>query len=173
MLVPSGFEPFICNSQLDTPILLEQVQRDPSDHSHIFCRMAGSNPAFVFTKGHIQDPVQLIFNAPVAAHRFGQAFRIRGQTTNVVAAFDAVFFADRARRFNDPHTPQPFPLDLTQRPGERFGHPVPARFLPAVPVLLSLIEPHTVSLNVSKILMHFREQAALIRFTPPGYPVST
>jgi hypothetical protein len=52
---------------------LEQIQRDMAQHTKRLRPSVFANPACIFIKGDIQNPVQLVLNAPMLPHRAAES----------------------------------------------------------------------------------------------------
>lgn len=48
--------------------MAQHVQGDAADQGQVLRRMVLASPTGIFAKLHIQDPVLLVFNAPVTPH---------------------------------------------------------------------------------------------------------
>ena len=69
-----------------------------------------SNPDLVVTKHHVHDPVQAVFDRPVAAYGRPQKSRQHHQRRDVVACFPLDFSADFTTALNDSHSFETRPL---------------------------------------------------------------
>src|SRR5215208_3077959 len=58
-----------------TGLALQQPQREPSDDTEVRRGMIGPHPALVLAEAHVQLPVQVVLDAPVAPHRTGELLR--------------------------------------------------------------------------------------------------
>jgi len=63
----SGFDP-----ALGRCILFEQVQGQAAQNGEVLGRRADSDPALILAKGHIEQPMDLILDAPMAADRLAE-----------------------------------------------------------------------------------------------------
>jgi len=54
-------------------IVAQHVQGHAADHGQIFRRVVAPCPAGIFAKLHVQDPMLLIFDAPMAADDGGKS----------------------------------------------------------------------------------------------------
>ena len=69
-------------------LALEKIHRHMPNHSEIMGRIASTNPALIFTKRHVQSPMQSILDPPMRTHRLVKQLHVikRG---DVVALFPA------------------------------------------------------------------------------------
>ena len=74
-------------------------------------------PTGIFAKLHIQNPMLLVFDAPVATDRGGEAVLIR-ERTQEVATFGADAFADDPRRLDAPDRLEPRLMGFGVQPVE-------------------------------------------------------
>ena len=76
-------------------VVAQHIQSHAADEGQVFGGMGLPGPAGILAELHVQDPVLLVFDAPVAAHDGGEPvpFWERAQE---VAAFGAGFFPDDA-----------------------------------------------------------------------------
>lgn len=85
----------------------EQVEGNVAQSGQIGGGVPGASPAAVFLEGHIEAPVELIFDAPVSAHGAGKAGDVQRQAAEVVAAFRPRGATDDfAHGFGDPDAPE-------------------------------------------------------------------
>ena len=57
--------------------MTQQIQGDAADQGQIFRRVIVARPTGIFPELHVQDPMLLIFDAPVTAHRGCEPVLIR------------------------------------------------------------------------------------------------
>jgi hypothetical protein len=55
-------------------VMTQHIQGDAADQGQVFRRVIVARPTGIFPKLDIQDPMLLIFNTPVTAHRGGEPF---------------------------------------------------------------------------------------------------
>jgi hypothetical protein len=68
-VIPRGFELFAFDPPFAGVFSAQQVQGDPSQRGQMLSGMSDTHPTLIFVQLHVQDPVQLVFNAPMPAHR--------------------------------------------------------------------------------------------------------
>ena len=78
-MVPSSLLALGLDADFDALVLLEQVQSRVSGYRQIAVGVAFPDPVWVLNEGHIQDPVQAIFDTPLLPCCFQQ--RRRGGRT--------------------------------------------------------------------------------------------
>ena len=86
-MIPCGFEAFSFDAAFETRLQLEQVQGDAVEQGEVLRGISGSFTAQVFSKGHIQHPVQLVFDAPMLANLAVDQCRVGSQAGDVVTGF--------------------------------------------------------------------------------------
>ena len=64
-MIPPGPEPLALDASLRGGLLLEEVERELADGGEILCGVALAGAGVVFTECDIEDPVELILDAPV------------------------------------------------------------------------------------------------------------
>jgi hypothetical protein len=57
----------------------QEVQSDMAQHREGLCSLIFSNPARIFVKGDIENPMQGILYSPVLPHRLGEPHGINGK----------------------------------------------------------------------------------------------
>ena len=65
VIVPTGHFSAGFDSTLGFLVLPEQIEGEFSQGGKVLGRMVFANTAPIFVKGHIQDPMQAVFNAPM------------------------------------------------------------------------------------------------------------
>ena len=78
-MVPAGGEAFVLDAELLGAIQLEQIEGDVVKDRQVFWCVTGTDAGLVLVHGDIQDPVETVFDRPVAAHDPGEGRSIRGQ----------------------------------------------------------------------------------------------
>jgi hypothetical protein len=66
--IPSSFEPFALDTKLTTALLLQQIDGHVPQCGQVFRRMTSACSTRIFTKSHIQDPVQRVLHLPMPTH---------------------------------------------------------------------------------------------------------
>ena len=79
-----------------TVFLFDEVEGDVSERGHIGRRMIFADTAFVFSKRHIENPMDFIFNSPVTAYSVSYLLGIGWQAADEIAAFYRGFAFTRA-----------------------------------------------------------------------------
>lgn len=69
-------------------VLAQQIEGDVANDGKISRGMVFANSGGIFLKRDIKHPVELIFNAPVAAHALGEALDITFETDQIVAVLN-------------------------------------------------------------------------------------
>ncbi len=88
--IATGLEALVFDPQLCAGIPpQERVGRAPQD-GHVAGSMALAQAAFVFPEGHVQHPVQGVFDAPVPADVGQQGLGVRGTAGNEMADADSL-----------------------------------------------------------------------------------
>ncbi len=65
--VPTGGEAFGFAAGLDRLALTEQMERDAAQDGEVFGRMPEADAAVILPEGGVECPMELIFDAPMAA----------------------------------------------------------------------------------------------------------
>jgi len=66
----------------------QQIQRHMAQHTEGLCPLVFANPACILSKGHIEDPMQLVLHAPMLPHRLAEPHPIGGQGDKIIPSFD-------------------------------------------------------------------------------------
>lgn len=81
-----------------------------ANQSEILRRVVFAKAAVIFVKGNIENPMHLIFNAPMSPHRMGKVLNATIQTQKIVASLDTgLLTLDAALSFDHPDSLQPRP----------------------------------------------------------------
>ena len=75
VLIPSGVEAFALDAHFQGSFVLQQVVSDLPQGVDVLRAIVLAHSALVFPKGHVQGPVQRVFDAPVASDGGQQSFR--------------------------------------------------------------------------------------------------
>ena len=78
-MVPACVELFASDAALLCFLLLEKIERKPSQCGQILRCVARPSSALIFAKTDVHDPVDFILHAPVAAHRSRKGRHIHRQ----------------------------------------------------------------------------------------------
>src|SRR5512143_4324522 len=68
---------------------LQEPQGEPPDYTEVRRGMIGPHAALVLAGAHVQLPVQVVLDAPVAPHRTGELLRGEEHAQDVVAGLQA------------------------------------------------------------------------------------
>ncbi len=75
VLVPSGVEPFALDAYSQRSLVFQEVVSDLPQGIDVLWSVILAHSALVFTKGHVQGPVERVFDAPVASDGGQELFR--------------------------------------------------------------------------------------------------
>lgn len=141
-VIPTGFQALGIDPHLGRPLLFKQVQGQVAYQRQALDRMAGPNPALVLSEGDIQQPMETILDAPVAANRVGELRRVGRQTAQVGAPLHGYGLAPPALSLNQPDArlacPGPLFIDPT-KVGPVVYQPGPAPLQAAMPFVERLL----------------------------------
>lgn len=111
-----------CRTQFAAPqavarrsIVTQPVQRHASDERQIGGRMVLAGAAGILATLHVQDPVWLMFNRPMAADRLREARDI-GERAQNIATLGRGAIPNEAGGRDPPHCLEPGPLGLGHQP---------------------------------------------------------
>ena|GEM_PF-3104844 len=112
-------------------VVAQHIQSHAADEGQVFGGMGLPGPAGILAELHVQDPVLLVFDAPVAAHDGGEPvpFWERAQE---VAAFGAGFFPDDAGGLHPPDGLQSRPVRSRVEPVNRTAQRIAPNLNPAL-----------------------------------------
>ena len=122
-------------------LTLEKIHRHVPNHPYIVRRIAPTNPTLVFTKRHIQSPVQSILHAPVRPHRLAKQLDIV-ERCNVVAPGDAHLPLATAFRLHHPYRFQSAPPLDNGQSTQVCGQEIAPVLDPTVPLVERLLMLH-------------------------------
>ena len=74
LVVPPGFETLGMDANTGRAFLTQQIQADMAKYREIFVGMTEPDARFIFPKSDIEDPMQAVFNAPMASDRSSKGF---------------------------------------------------------------------------------------------------
>ena len=106
----------------------EKIERPAAQCGEVLGGVAGAGAALVFAEDHVEHPVELVFDAPVAAHGAGEPGRIQTQAAQVVATFDAGAPVGFTHGFDHSDAVQTLPFAAVGKPADVGALPVAARF---------------------------------------------
>ena len=78
-MVPAGREALVLDADLLGALLLEEIERNVVEDGEIFGRSASADAGLILMHGDVEDPVETVFDGPVAAHDPGEGRGVRGQ----------------------------------------------------------------------------------------------
>src|SRR5260221_9607999 len=103
IVAPARFETLGLDAAPGGRLLLEEVEGQAAQHGEVLGGVADAHPALILTKGHVEQPVDLVFNAPMGAHRFPETLGRERSTQQIVARFPlAVAVGPAALGLHDP-----------------------------------------------------------------------
>ena len=83
-MIPSGVLLFTFEAALFGGVAVEDVQGEVAQEGEVFGGVAGAHAALILGEGHIERPVQLVLDPPMAARRAGE---LRASFSAAIAAF--------------------------------------------------------------------------------------
>src|SRR5690606_34264071 len=115
---PSSFESLGMNADLGGVLLFQQIKGDVSYQRQVVGSITGAHATLVFTKGHVQDPMQAVFDVPMTPYGLQTQIGIAGQTGNVVSVLLGGFLPDTSFAAYQDQAPEArpglVPLDVGQ-----------------------------------------------------------
>src|SRR5512144_36767 len=116
-LVPSAHEAFSLETDFGRLFLFEQMQGQAPQGSEVLIRIPLPDTTVIFPKGDVQDPVQTVFNPPVAPNGRTKLLGIvTRQAAQVVTALDRGVLTHRSLCFYQREAAQPGPLVAVSKP---------------------------------------------------------
>src|SRR5918999_2686563 len=103
VIIPGGLQALLLETEVGR-LLLKQIHAQVTDGRHDGGCVALADTAVVFSKHHIQPPVQTVFHAPMPPHCIGKLLGVRGNGVDEIASFDAPGFAHPAFPFHQADT---------------------------------------------------------------------
>ncbi len=90
-------------------LLFEQIESDMAQDGEVFGRLVFAYPAVVFIKGHIQNPMEFVFDRPMFAHHMEYTFCIAGQAGDIKTHLAGLLASDYpcANHHGDVSQPKP------------------------------------------------------------------
>lgn len=86
VIVPASFEASGFDPGFDRFILFEQVQSDVAENGEVFGAMILAQAVMILLKGHVEYPMQAIFDAPVAAFTLQEPVGRPDRTSDILVA---------------------------------------------------------------------------------------
>ena len=77
VIIEGGAEFTTADTVARRAVVAQHVQGHPADQSQVFHRVIVARATGIFAKLHVQDPMLLIFDAPVTAHGGREPIAIR------------------------------------------------------------------------------------------------
>jgi hypothetical protein len=84
--VRARFQTANLQSNFGCCIALEQLHHDAPKDSEVLRGVVYAYAALIFTEGHVQSPMHLIFYAPVGTYRLSNRECVRREAADVIAA---------------------------------------------------------------------------------------
>ena len=84
-LIPSGVKPFALDAHFQGSFVFQKVMADLPQRGYVLRSVILTHSAMVFPNGHVQGPVQGVFDGPVASDDSQQLFRRGREAADVVA----------------------------------------------------------------------------------------
>ena len=111
--------------------MAQHVQGHAADEGEVLSGVVVPGTAGILAKLHIQDPVLLIFDGPVAPHDGGEARGI-GKGAEEIAALGGGFIPDDPSGLHPPHSVQSGPVRFRVEPVNGMTQRRPANLNPAM-----------------------------------------
>ncbi len=91
-MVPCGSESLSVDARFAGFVPFEQIESDAVEQGEVLRGevlrgVSGALAAQILAEGHVQHPLQFVFDAPVPAYELVQSCSIRGQAADGVAGF--------------------------------------------------------------------------------------
>ncbi len=102
-------------------MLLDKVESEVAQHREVLGGIARTDAALVLVESNVEDPVELILDAPVAAHRLPESFGLERRAQEIGARLDCAPVPDASFGFDHPDGPTPWPLVSRLPPTEHVG----------------------------------------------------
>ena len=103
MLVRLGFVALRCGFSggglTGSGALGDEIDGEMPDNGHVFRAVAFAQAGLV-VDGHVQHPMELVLDAPMAAHRLGRLFGGEGGRGDVIARLEAAALGKLGARFH-------------------------------------------------------------------------
>lgn len=103
-MIPAGILLFTPDAPFLGGFALQEVEREAPEGGEIFSGISGACPALIFAELHIEHPMELIFDAPVAADSTSKTRGVARKTCQEVAPFRLDDTLDFAHGFNHTDT---------------------------------------------------------------------
>src|SRR5829696_578298 len=108
-VIPGGFQSTRFDTDAARGVSPQQVQREFADQREVCGTVADPGATGILAKRHIQHPMDLVFNSPMAAYRLGDRLGIAWQTGEIVARMPAHDAVDAPLPDHFGHTAQVWP----------------------------------------------------------------
>ena len=95
--------------------MAQHVKGQAANQGQVFRRVVAAGSAGILTELHVQTPVLLIFDAPVAAHGGREPVPLR-ERAQEIAAFRTGLVTDDPSGFHPPDRLEPGPVRLRVQP---------------------------------------------------------
>ena len=108
-------------------VAFERVEGEVAQKSEVFGSVTGAHAVLILGEGHIERPVQLVLDAPMAARRTGEFAGIGAKAAQEEAGFRGGLAVDLADAFDHADAAQALPQCAILQPADLLGDPVAAR----------------------------------------------
>ena len=88
-MVPSGDEAFIVDATLFRAVLLEEVEGDMAQDSHILSAVAFAQAGLILPESNIKDPMEAIFDLPMVSDSLSELVSLPPKGGDKEAPFDS------------------------------------------------------------------------------------
>jgi len=102
--------------------MTQHIQGDAANQGQVLGRVMVARSTGIFTKLDIQNPVLLVFDAPVTAHGRREPFLI-GERTEEIATFGTALITDDPGGLHSADRLQPRPVQFRVEPVSHYSHP--------------------------------------------------
>jgi len=134
--VPAGAQTLAFNAGFSGFFLAQQVQGQMAQDRKVGIGIALAHPTGIFTHGHVQHPMEAVFDFPVTTARRQHLAGVTRQTADVVTRFDSDLVADPPLGPDLRHAAQAFPRPALPEIAHELGirnRPTLAALDPAMP----------------------------------------
>src|SRR5262245_5614743 len=122
-------------------VLFEDGQGDAAEPGEVLGGIAGAGAAGVLAEDHVEDPMDAVLNAPMAADPCGQHLGQFLDAGDVVVRLVAVLVRLTPLAADVDDGLEPLPVGLGAQPRRVVNHRVDPLLLPAVPLLRGVVHP--------------------------------
>ena len=122
-MIPARRKAFVPDADLLGALLREEIECDVVEDGEIFWRMARADARLILMQGDVEDPVEAVFNGPVAAHDPGEGRGVRGQARDEEPGLVGGAVADGTLAIHAENAAQTRPAGPIREPREIVGGP--------------------------------------------------